>query len=102
MIRGNAGAALKLKGHLLNTDDRGTGRSKNLLQQKPLVKMYNSATSTKFAQRNIWLAQGWSGQFARARSKPDPHTRFQRGSAAMDRLSGNTEISSAYAEARFY
>jgi len=66
------GAALKLKGHLLNSDDPNELlEAKNLLlQQKPLVKMYNSANFDEILlSGDIWLAQGWSGQFARAKDQ---------------------------------
>jgi spermidine/putrescine-binding protein len=69
------GAALKLKGYTLNTDDpQELEVAKNLLlMQKPLVKIYNSANFDEILlSGDIWLAQGWSGQFARAKDQnPD-------------------------------
>ena len=62
------GAALKWKGHSLNsTNPADLLEAKNLLLlQKPLVKMYNS---TNFDEAllggDVWLSHGWSGNFAR-------------------------------------
>ncbi|HEY7159941.1 MAG TPA: spermidine/putrescine ABC transporter substrate-binding protein [Acidobacteriota bacterium] len=63
------GAALKLKGHRLNSDnpDELLEAKNLLLQQKPLIKMYNSANFDEILlSGDIWLAQAWSGQLARA------------------------------------
>lgn len=63
------GAALKWKGHSLNTTDNAQlEEAKNLLlQQKPLVKTYTSSNFDEILlSGDVWLAHGWSGQLAKA------------------------------------
>ena len=63
------GAALKWRGHSLNTTDPGLLRMAQglLLQQKPLVRAYNASNfEDVLLSRDVWLAQGWSGQLAKA------------------------------------
>ena len=63
------GATLKWKGHSVNTKDPAElEEAKNLiLQQKPLVKTYNSASFDEvLLSGDVWLAHGWSGQLAKA------------------------------------
>jgi spermidine/putrescine-binding protein len=63
------GAALLWKGYSLNTTDEPVLRMAQelLLQQKPLVKAYDSANfQDVLLAGDVWLAQGWNGQFARA------------------------------------
>ncbi len=63
------GAALKLQGHSLNTTDPEELQEAKvlLLEQKPLVKIYNSSNFDEILlSGDVWLAQGWSGQLARA------------------------------------
>jgi spermidine/putrescine transport system permease protein len=63
------GAALRWKGESLNTTDEPTLRMAQdlLLRQKPLVKAYDSANfQDVLLAGDVWLAQGWNGQFARA------------------------------------
>jgi len=62
-------AALKSRGHSLNTTDRRLlFEARDLLiRQKPLVRAYNSSNfEDVLLSRDVWLAQGWSGQFAKA------------------------------------
>jgi spermidine/putrescine-binding protein len=63
------GAALKWKGHSINTTDKAQlEEAKNLLiQQKPLVKTYSSSNFDEILMSgDVWLAHGWSGQLAKA------------------------------------
>jgi spermidine/putrescine transport system permease protein len=63
------GAALKRLGATLNTTDPTLLRRAQalLLQQKPLVRAYNSSNyEDVLLSGDVWLAQGWNGQFARA------------------------------------
>jgi spermidine/putrescine transport system permease protein len=63
------GAALKRMGASLNTTDPALlARAREmLLQQKPLVRAYNSSNyEDVLLSGDVWLAQGWNGQFARA------------------------------------
>ena len=63
------GAALLRMGASLNTTDPALlGRAREmLLQQKPLVRAYNSSNyEDVLLSGDVWLAQGWNGQFARA------------------------------------
>ena len=62
-------AALKLRGHSLNTTDpRVLQEARDLLvRQRPLVRTYNSTNyEDVLLSRDVWVAQGWSGQFAKA------------------------------------
>jgi spermidine/putrescine-binding protein len=56
-----------------NTTDRGALRRPALLiEQRPLVRAYDSANyDDKLIAGDVWLAQGWSGQFAKAMAR-DP------------------------------
>ncbi len=63
------GAALKRRGISLNaTDVRQLEAARDdLLRQKPLVRAYNSTNfEDVLLSGDVWLAQGWSGQFAKA------------------------------------
>jgi spermidine/putrescine-binding protein len=63
------GAALKLKGHSINTTNvKELEEAKNfLMQQKPLVKTYSSSNFDEILlSGDVWLAHGWSGQLAKA------------------------------------
>jgi spermidine/putrescine-binding protein len=63
------GAALKWKGHSINSKNPSElEEAKELLiQQKPLVKTYNSASFDEvLLSGDVWLAHGWSGQLAKA------------------------------------
>ena len=62
-------AALKLRGHSLNTTDpRVLQEARDLLiRQRPLVRTYNSTNyEDVLLSRDVWVAQGWSGQFVKA------------------------------------
>jgi spermidine/putrescine transport system permease protein len=62
------GAALKWKGGSYNTTDPAVLRSAQqlLILQKPLVRTYNSSNfEDLLLSRDVWLAQGWNGQFAK-------------------------------------
>jgi spermidine/putrescine transport system permease protein len=63
------GAALKRRGLSLNTTAPGpleTARA-DLVRQKPLVRAYNSTNfEDVLLSGDVWLAQGWSGQLAKA------------------------------------
>lgn len=72
------GTALKIQGHSINsTDPKELQEAKNLLiNQKPLVKMYNSANFDEILlSGDVWLAQSWSGQIAKARDQ-DPNIAY--------------------------
>jgi spermidine/putrescine transport system permease protein len=62
------GAALKREGLSVNTIDPEPLRRAQaaLLRQKPLVRAYNSTSfDDALLARDVWIAQGWSGQFAK-------------------------------------
>jgi spermidine/putrescine transport system permease protein len=68
------GAALKLRGHSLNSRDPAelAAARADLLRQKPLVRAYSSTNfDDVLLSGDVWLAQGWSGQFAKIMSE-DP------------------------------
>ena len=63
------GVALKSKGYPLNDNNpKHLEEARDLLiQQKPLVKVYNSSNFDEvLLSGDVWLAHGWSGQFAKA------------------------------------
>jgi spermidine/putrescine-binding protein len=67
--RESLGAALKRLGLSFNaTDPESLRRAQRLLLlQKPLVRTYNSASfDDALVSGDVWLAHGWSGQFAKA------------------------------------
>jgi len=62
------GTALKWKGHSVNTTDPAllSAAQALLIQQKPLVKVYDSANfHDVLLSGDVWVAQGWNGQFAK-------------------------------------
>jgi spermidine/putrescine transport system permease protein len=62
-------AALKALGYSLNTTDRARLHAARdlLMRQKPLVRAYNSTNfEDVLLSGDVWLAQGWNGQFAKA------------------------------------
>jgi spermidine/putrescine-binding protein len=66
------GAALKWKGHSLNsTDPAMLAQARDLLaQQKPLIKTYSSSNFDEvLLSGDVWLAHGWSGQLAKAKDQ---------------------------------
>jgi spermidine/putrescine transport system permease protein len=66
--RETIGAALKWQGRSFNTTDPGAlaEAKRLLLEQKPLVKTYNASNfEDVLLSRDVWLAQGWNGQFAK-------------------------------------
>jgi spermidine/putrescine transport system permease protein len=66
--RETIGATLKWKGFSVNTTDPATLAlaKRLLLDQKPLVKTYNASNfEDVLLSRDVWLAQGWNGQFAK-------------------------------------
>jgi spermidine/putrescine transport system substrate-binding protein/spermidine/putrescine transport system permease protein len=68
------GAALKWKGRSLNATDAATlsAAQRLLVAQRPLVRAYNSSNfEDVLLSGDVWLAQGWNGQFARAMAQ-DP------------------------------
>jgi spermidine/putrescine transport system permease protein len=63
------GAALRWKGYSLNTTDPASLEMARglLIQQKPLVRTYNTSNYEDILlSGDVWLAHGWSGQFAKA------------------------------------
>ena len=63
------GAALKLRGHSLNTTDQRVleAARDDLIRQKRLVRAYNSTNfEDVLLSGDVWLAQGWNGQFVKA------------------------------------
>jgi spermidine/putrescine-binding protein len=67
--RESLGAALRWKGYSLNTTDppRLEMAKRLLIEQKPLVRTYNTSNYEDILlSGDVWLAQGWSGQFAKA------------------------------------
>lgn len=76
--RETLGAALLLDGRGVNEEDPAAlGRARQrLLAQKPLVRTYNSADFDQvLLAGDVWLAQGWSGQFAKAMDQ-DPDIEY--------------------------
>jgi spermidine/putrescine transport system permease protein len=66
--RETLGAALKWRGHSLNTanPDEVREAQRLLIRQKPLVKTYDSANyHDVLLSGDVWVAQGWNGQFAK-------------------------------------
>lgn len=62
------GAVLKWTGHSLNATDTALLRRAQdlLIAQKPLVRAYNSSNyEDVLLSGDVWLAQGWNGQFAK-------------------------------------
>ena len=62
-------AALKSKGYSINSHDPAQLQEafQLLLQQKPLVKVYNSSNFDEILlSGDVWIAYGWSGQLAKA------------------------------------
>ena len=67
--RETLGAALKWKGQSVNTTDPASLAlaQRALVAQRPLVRAYNSSNfEDVLLSGDVWLAQGWNGQFARA------------------------------------
>jgi spermidine/putrescine transport system permease protein len=67
--RETLGAALKWLGYSVNTMDPAVlARARDLLvRQKPLVRAYNATNfEDVLLSRDVWVAQGWNGQFAKA------------------------------------
>jgi spermidine/putrescine-binding protein len=63
------GAALKWRGRSFNASDAESLAlaTRLLLEQKPLVRTYNSSNfEDVLLSGDVWVAQGWNGQFARA------------------------------------
>jgi spermidine/putrescine-binding protein len=63
------GAALEMRRHSLNTTDERLllAARDDLLRQKPIVRAYNSTNfEDVLLSGDVWLAQGWNGQFAKA------------------------------------
>ncbi len=63
------GSTLKWKGHSVNTKNPAELLEARdlLIQQKPLVKTYNSGSFDEvLLSGDVWLAHGWSGQLAKA------------------------------------
>jgi spermidine/putrescine transport system permease protein len=90
--RETLGAALKWQGHSLNTTDEPTLRMAQelLIRQKRLVRAYDSANfQDVLLAGDVWLAQGWNGQFARA-MEADPDIEYvvpkEGGSLFIDSL----------------
>jgi spermidine/putrescine transport system permease protein len=69
------GAALKWKGKSANASDEPTllMAQRLLLEQKPLVKTYNASNfEDVLLSGDVWIAQGWNGQFAKVMdAEPD-------------------------------
>jgi spermidine/putrescine transport system permease protein len=66
--RETLGSALKWKGRSVNTTDPRVlaEAQKLLIDQKPLVKVYDSANfHDVLLSGDVWVAQGWNGQFAK-------------------------------------
>jgi spermidine/putrescine-binding protein len=63
------GAALKWRGQSVNATDPAVlaVAQRLLVAQRPLVRAYNSSNfEDVLLSGDVWLAQGWNGQFARA------------------------------------
>jgi spermidine/putrescine transport system substrate-binding protein/spermidine/putrescine transport system permease protein len=68
-MRENFGAALKLMGHSINSQNTDeVQRARQLLErQKPLLRAYNSSNFQELlVSGDAWLVQGWNGQIVRA------------------------------------
>jgi len=86
------GAALKWQGRSLNATDPESLAlaTRLLLEQKPLVRTYNSSNfEDVLLSGDVWVAQGWNGQFARAMAQ-DPDLDYvipsEGGSLFIDSL----------------
>ncbi len=86
------GAALKWMGNSLNaTEPALLRRAQDLLiAQKPLVRAYNSSNyEDVLLSGDVWLAQGWNGQFAKVMDQ-DPDLAYvvprEGGSLFLDSL----------------
>lgn len=69
-IRETIGAALKRLGYSLNSVDESELQeaADSLIEQKPLVKSYNSSTFKELIQTGeTWLQHGWSGEMTQAK-----------------------------------
>ncbi len=90
--RETLGVALKRRGLSLNSRDPVALREAQaqLLAQKPLVRSYDSANyHDVLLSGDVWLAQGWNGQFARI-MEVDPDIEYviprEGGSLFVDNL----------------
>jgi spermidine/putrescine transport system permease protein len=90
--RETLGAALKRGGRSLNATNPDWLREAQelLFRQKPLVKLYDSGNfDAALLSGDVWLAQGWSGQFAKVRDE-DPDLEYivpkEGGSLFVDSL----------------
>ncbi len=66
-VRESFGVALRWKGHSYNTTDRAALMQARdlLLQQKPLLKAYNSSNFDEMLLGgDVWIAHAWSGNIA--------------------------------------
>jgi spermidine/putrescine-binding protein len=86
------GAALRWKGHSLNATEPSLLREAQrlLLLQKPLVRAYNSSNyEDVLLSGDVWLAQGWNGQFAKVMDQSE-HLEYvvprEGGSLFLDSL----------------
>jgi spermidine/putrescine transport system permease protein len=73
-VRETIGAALKYMGKSLNTTDPDliARAAKMLIEQKPLVKAYDSGGFDQLLlSGDVWIAQAYSGQIARAMTEND-------------------------------
>ena len=71
-------AALKSKGYSINSHDPKELNEafQLLLQQKPLVKLYNSSNFDEILlSGDVWIAYGWSGQLAKA-TEQNPNIKY--------------------------
>jgi spermidine/putrescine-binding protein len=67
--RESLGAVLRWKGYSLNTTEPAPLElaQRLLIEQKPLVRTYNTSNYEDILlSGDVWLAQGWNGQFAKA------------------------------------
>ena len=82
------GRALKWKGLSVNTvDPAPLARPAILIAQRPLVRAYNSSNfEDVLLSGDVWLAQGWNGQFARACATRTSATSSPRKALVLDSL----------------
>jgi spermidine/putrescine transport system substrate-binding protein/spermidine/putrescine transport system permease protein len=105
--RETLGAALKWKGRSLNSKDPASlEEAKRLLvEQRSLVRAYDSANyDDKLLAGDVWLAQGWSGQFAKAMARnpdveyvlPKEGASFSLDTLAIPRDAPHPELAHAF------
>jgi spermidine/putrescine-binding protein len=107
--RETLGTALRRVGHTYNETDPARLREaqRMLAQQRPLVRAYDSASfDSALLSGDVWLAQAWSGQIARAMDEdpdiawviPKEGASLFLDSLAIPRTAPHPELAHAFLE----